>query len=62
MQRKAWLNLNGRWEFDSTSMIGTLPNLNTTLKHKITVPFPVESYLSGESPATLPTLYKVSLV
>jgi len=48
MQRKAWLNLNGPWEFDCTSMTGTLPNLNATLKRSITVPFPVESYLSGE--------------
>ncbi len=48
MQRKEWVNLNGQWEFDCTSMTGTLPNLNATLKRSITVPFPVESYLSGQ--------------
>ena len=47
MQRRSWQNLNGQWEFDCTSLTGTLPNLNETLKRKITVPFPVESYLSG---------------
>lgn len=47
MQRPAWQNLNGQWEFDCTSLTGALPNLNETLKRKITVPFPVESYLSG---------------
>ena len=48
MQRKAWQNLNGQWEFDCTSLTGTVPNLNETLKRSITVPFPVESYLSGQ--------------
>ena len=52
MQRKAWQNLNGQWEFDCTSLTGTVPNLNETLKSRITVPFPVESYLSGQ-PAQL---------
>jgi len=47
MQRRAWQNLNGPWEFDCTSLTGTIPNLNETLKRTITVPFPVESYLSG---------------
>lgn len=49
MQRQAWQNLNGQWEFDCTSLTGTPPNLNETLKRKITVPFPVESYLSGKA-------------
>lgn len=47
MQRRAWQNLNGQWEFECTSLTGTVPNLNETLKRSITVPFPVESYLSG---------------
>ena len=47
MQRKAWLNLNGQWEFDCTSMTGTSPDLKAGLKRSITVPFPVQSYLSG---------------
>ena len=48
LQRKEWQSLNGPWEFDCTSLTGTAPALNQTLKQTITVPFPVESYLSGE--------------
>lgn len=46
MQRRAWQSLNGPWGFDCTGLTGVAPNLNRTLKQTISVPFPVESYLS----------------
>ncbi|DBB10511.1 hypothetical protein WJX82_011175 [Trebouxia sp. C0006] len=45
MQRAAWLNLNGVWEFAGGSKISPIPN--QPFPERIVVPFPVESKLSG---------------
>ncbi|MBL7258622.1 LamG-like jellyroll fold domain-containing protein [Paractinoplanes lichenicola] len=44
--RKDWLNLNGQWEFAGAEA-GEQPVFGKKLAEKITVPFPVESQLSG---------------
>ncbi|BEL07353.1 glycoside hydrolase family 2 [Actinoplanes sichuanensis] len=44
--RKDWLNLNGQWEF-ADAEAGEQPVFGQRLAEKITVPFPVESQLSG---------------
>ncbi|SDT80995.1 LamG-like jellyroll fold domain-containing protein [Actinoplanes derwentensis] len=44
--RSDWLNLNGPWEF-AGAQAGEQPVFGATLAEKITVPFPVESLLSG---------------
>lgn len=50
MQRPRWKNLNGVWEFETSSFeahnSGELP-FNRSLSRQIVVPFPVESPLSG---------------
>ncbi|MEU8677913.1 LamG-like jellyroll fold domain-containing protein [Streptomyces sp. NPDC048560] len=44
--RKQWKNLNGPWEFAGAAA-GEQPVFGRTLDERITVPFPVESQLSG---------------
>jgi hypothetical protein len=44
--RKNWLNLNGQWEFAGAEA-GAQPVFGKKLGERITVPFPVESQLSG---------------
>ncbi|WP_430784612.1 LamG-like jellyroll fold domain-containing protein [Actinoplanes sp. G11-F43] len=44
--REDWLNLNGQWEF-AAAQAGEQPVFGEKLAEKITVPFPVESLLSG---------------
>jgi hypothetical protein len=44
--RKDWLNLNGQWEFAGAEA-GEQPVFGRRLAERITVPFPVESQLSG---------------
>ncbi|MDT9695289.1 LamG-like jellyroll fold domain-containing protein [Streptomyces sp. P17] len=44
--RSAWKNLNGPWQF-SAAKEGEEPVFGKSLDEKITVPFPVESQLSG---------------
>ncbi|WP_250030164.1 LamG-like jellyroll fold domain-containing protein [Paractinoplanes maris] len=44
--RKEWLNLNGPWEFAGAEA-GEQPVFGRALGERITVPFPVESQLSG---------------
>jgi hypothetical protein len=44
LMRKAWVNLNGRWDFAITAE--TEPS-KVVFDRKILVPFPVESALSG---------------
>ncbi|MBM2614735.1 glycoside hydrolase family 2 [Actinoplanes sp. LDG1-06] len=44
--RKDWLNLNGQWEFAGAEA-GEQPVFGRKLAEKITVPYPVESQLSG---------------
>ncbi|NOU98852.1 DUF1080 domain-containing protein [Paenibacillus sp. LMG 31457] len=46
MVRDQWLNLNGKWEFQSAKQGDALPT-GQKLKEYITVPFAVESKLSG---------------
>jgi beta-galactosidase/beta-glucuronidase len=46
MVRDNWKNLNGQWEYAILEKGNSLP---TSFDGKITVPFPVESYLSGVS-------------
>ncbi|ROP35887.1 LamG-like jellyroll fold domain-containing protein [Saccharothrix texasensis] len=45
-KRDEWLNLNGQWEF-SAATAGQQPEFGRRLPERITVPFPVESQLSG---------------
>ncbi|WP_285471923.1 LamG-like jellyroll fold domain-containing protein [Actinoplanes sp. NBRC 101535] len=44
--RKDWLNLNGQWEFAGAEA-GEQPVFGKALAERITVPYPVESLLSG---------------
>lgn len=44
--RADWLNLNGQWEF-AAAEAGEQPVFGRKLAERITVPFPVESLLSG---------------
>ncbi len=44
--RADWKNLNGAWEFAGAAA-GQLPTFGKPLAERITVPFPVESQLSG---------------
>ena len=44
MVRLDWLNLNGTWDYDVTSLTATNAG---TFSDQILVPFPVESVLSG---------------
>jgi Beta-galactosidase/beta-glucuronidase len=46
LTRKDWSNLNGVWEF-AAAKEGEQPPFGRTLPERITVPFPVESTLSG---------------
>lgn len=46
LTRAKWLNLNGQWEFASASAVEQ-PVFGKALGERITVPFPVESQLSG---------------
>lgn len=46
MARQDWKNLNGPWEF-ARAAADEQPQFGTPLDEKITVPFPVESQLSG---------------
>lgn len=46
MVREQWLNLNGKWEFQAAKQGDALPT-GQKLKENITVPFAVESRLSG---------------
>jgi len=45
-KRSSWKNLNGPWQF-SAAAAGEQPVFGRNLDEKITVPFPVESQLSG---------------
>lgn len=45
LQRTAWLNLNGTWEFAGGKDFN--PNPNLPFPEKIVVPYPVQSKLSG---------------
>ncbi len=44
--RKDWLNLNGQWEFAGAEA-GAQPVFGQKLAERVTVPYPVESQLSG---------------
>jgi hypothetical protein len=44
MKRSNWKNLNGQWDYSIKSLEAKKP---TAWDGKITVPFPIESYLSG---------------
>ena len=44
LERKDWINLNGLWDFDIVTKDHPKPD---KLAHKILVPFPIESSLSG---------------
>jgi hypothetical protein len=44
--RSSWQNLNGQWQF-AGAPLGAAPTFGTDLAEKITVPYPVESMLSG---------------
>lgn len=44
LQRKTWINLNGRWDYSITKKNASYPG---NLTGKILVPFPIESELSG---------------
>ncbi|MGW0498001.1 PA14 domain-containing protein [Streptomyces sp. NPDC003007] len=46
LTRKAWRNLNGRWQFAAAEP-GEQPPVGRTLKERVLVPYPVESQLSG---------------
>ncbi|MGV9886828.1 PA14 domain-containing protein [Streptomyces sp. NPDC003395] len=46
LTRDAWLNLNGRWQF-AAARAGERPPTGRDLPERITVPYPVESQLSG---------------
>jgi hypothetical protein len=46
LARAKWLNLNGQWEF-AAATAAEQPAFGKTLDERITVPFPVESQLSG---------------
>ncbi|MGW0130282.1 PA14 domain-containing protein [Streptomyces sp. NPDC003299] len=46
LTRDAWLNLNGRWQF-AAARAGEQPPTGRDLPERITVPYPVESQLSG---------------
>jgi beta-galactosidase/beta-glucuronidase len=46
MERKDWLNLNGVWQFEESSL-GAAPPLGRVLNEAILVPFPWESAISG---------------
>lgn len=59
MQRKAWKNLNGLWEFELAQAGDPVP-FNRTLNDTILVPFPIESALSGIMKATDYAYYKHS--
>lgn len=45
-ERRKWSNLNGQWEFAGAAA-GEQPVFGKALAEKITVPYPVESLLSG---------------
>jgi beta-galactosidase/beta-glucuronidase len=45
MVRDRWLNLNGRWEYATTTLFGN--SVLTDFGEEILVPFPIESALSG---------------
>ena len=48
MVRQRWQNLNGPWQFQATTKAGlATPPFGQDLEQKITVPFPVQSMLSG---------------
>ena len=47
MQRDAWLNLNGLWQFQKAELSDRAP-FNRDLNDQILVPFPWESALSGQ--------------
>ncbi|MEA9984647.1 LamG-like jellyroll fold domain-containing protein [Subtercola sp. RTI3] len=44
--RDAWQNLNGPWQFSGASETDA-PPVGQTLAETVTVPYPIESYLSG---------------
>ncbi|MEV6488826.1 LamG-like jellyroll fold domain-containing protein [Actinoplanes sp. NPDC051633] len=44
--RRQWLNLNGQWEFAGATA-GDQPVFGRALPERVTVPFPIESLLSG---------------
>lgn len=44
MEREGWINLNGQWDYAILSKGSSMPK---SFQGKITVPFPVESQLSG---------------
>ncbi|GAA0637835.1 hypothetical protein GCM10010174_69560 [Kutzneria viridogrisea] len=44
--RQDWLSLNGRWQFAPATQ-GQAPPIGTSLPDAVTVPYPVESLLSG---------------
>ncbi|WP_439490162.1 glycoside hydrolase family 2 protein [Algoriphagus sp.] len=46
MKRENWVNLNGQWDY---AILGRGNSIPETFQGKITVPFPVESSLSGVS-------------
>jgi hypothetical protein len=46
LTRAEWVNLNGRWEF-AAAREGEAPPFGRTLRERVTVPFPIESTLSG---------------
>ena len=47
MVRHDWMNLNGLWQFDTTTAPTAAPPEGKTLPGEILVPFPIESFLSG---------------
>jgi hypothetical protein len=46
LQRAAWMNLNGRWQYQ-LARLGQAPPFGQNLAQTILVPFPVQSPLSG---------------
>ena len=48
MTRGQWQNLNGPWQFEASSRLGMSdPPFGKRLADTVTVPFPVQSRLSG---------------
>lgn len=46
LERERWLNLNGQWEF-AAAEAGEQPVFGRRLAERVTVPYPIESLLSG---------------
>jgi len=52
MMRKAWMSLNGSWEYALTDKAAA--EAPTTFEGRILVPYPMESALSGVHKASVP--------